>query len=218
MSRQPETPTRGGDDCVKSSILGDLRQRRILSILADQSTPTPVRELGVRLAARETGIAPSEIPESEYQSVRTDLEHRCLLKLESVGWLERYPEGIVATEPFPTETAKLSLPDVRDPEAIHWDQISVLLGCPRRQEVVSLLADQQHRITVNELAGELRNRNHSSRTTYSQADKGSLVTLHHVDLPKLAAVELLSYDAEEKTITRTPRLVSVVNLVGLDNG
>jgi len=216
MGLQPGAPVRGDDRHAQSSILGDLRQRRILAILLEQAEPTPVRKLGVQLAARETGVAPSDITESEFRPIRVDLEHRCLPKLAAVGWVDRTPDGVVAVEPLSIDSGKLSLPDLKTPEDPDWEPVSVLLVHPRRQTVISLLTDHQ-RITVAELVDELLTRGESTQTC-ADAEQRLMLTLHHVALPKLADIDLIEYDTESQTVTRTERLVPVANRTGLATG
>lgn len=218
MDSQPGAPVSGGDYHDTSAVLGDLRQRRVLSILLEGSVPMPLRELGVRLAAREAEIAPVDVSETDYQSIRTGLHHRCLPKLEAVGWIERYPEGIVVNEPLTVETESLSLPDLRKPEDPLWDAVSVLLAQPRRQAVVSILADYRSPVSVDELATELIDHGHAREKGYAREEQRLLTALYHADLPKLADVELIEYDAEERTVARTRRLRRVVDKTDLGAG
>lgn len=210
MNRQPEPSLGGADRLERSSILGDERQRRVLSVLLDRSRPVTVHVLGVRVAAQEAGIEPSETARVDHGSVRADLRHRCLPKLEAVGWIERHPEGVVADEPIRPAPEGLSFPDLRDPEHPAWAAASALLARPRRQDLVSVVADRPPRVTLDELARELRARGPRWRTGIR--DEGTTRgTLHHVDLPKLAEVGLVEYDADEGTVAPTSRLTGFVD-------
>lgn len=199
MDGRPEAPTEGGDHREQSVVLADLRQRWVLSILLDRDRPMPVRELGFQVAVREAGVEPSDVLGLSYRPVQLDLHHRCLPKLEAVGWVERYPEGVVADEPLSIETGGLSLPDLRDPEDPHWEPVCALLARPLRREVVAVLADR-HSVTIDDLATELLDRRDPSRGTGPRGERRLRTELHHTDLPKLAEVGLVEYDAAERTI------------------
>jgi DNA-binding transcriptional ArsR family regulator len=215
MDQRPGAPTKGGDNQEIASILGAPRQRRILSLLLGRSQPITVRELGFQLAAYEVGIQSSDVTEVDLQSVLIDLEHRCLPQLEAVGWIERDQEQVIAVEPFSVETT-LSLPDFQTPDDPDWEVVSVLLARPVRQEIVSFLAAHDDRVTVDELADVLRSRTRIFGSTDSSEEQQLLVRLHHIDLPKLADIDLVVYDSEENTVARTRRAVAVVRRIGLD--
>ncbi|WP_423750599.1 DUF7344 domain-containing protein [Salinirarus marinus] len=215
MDSEPES-LGDGDYFEKSSIVGDLRQRRILAILLDRSRPMTAREISVQIAARETDVEPADVTEEGSRSIRMDLHHRCLPKLEPVGWIERRPNGVVAEEPLPLGVEKLSLPELREPEHPFWDAVSVLLAQPRRRELVSVIANQRHRVTLDELATGLRTRGRPSRRGWPDDERDLLCTLHHVDLPKLAETGLIEYDADGKTIARTRRLAAFVDRMDIE--
>jgi len=203
MDVEPRRQPGGGDDLERSSILGDCRQRRVLSILLDRSGPTTVHELGVQLVARAEGVAPSAVAEADCRSVRLDLRHRCLPKLRSVGWIERRADGLVADESPSLGTEILSPPELRNPDNPFWEVVSVLLARPYRQDLASLLADRDRRVTVDELATELSARAPPVRLP---DDRHLAVALYHADLPKLASVGVVDFDSDERTAVRTDRL------------
>lgn len=210
-------PLPGDDDyLMRSTILADPRQRRVLSILLDQSHPMTDRDLAVQLAAREAGT-PSDVTEKDHQPIRVDLHHRCLPKLEAVGWIERHPEGVVAAEQLSFGDTDLSVADLRDPDHPSWEAVAALLARPRRQDLVSIIAGQRRPFALEELATELASRGYPSWTTDEGRDESTLRSmLHHVDLPRLAAVGLIEYDRDEKTITCNRSLMTLVNRTGLD--
>lgn len=218
MGSEPRLPLGGDNSLDISSILGDPRQRRLLAILLEQSHPLTARDLSVQLAAQETGTAPSYVPEGDRQSIQMDLHHRCLPKLEAVGWIERHPEGVIAAEPLSFWDEEPMLPDLRDPEHSSWEAVAALLARPRRQDLVSIIAGQRHRLTLEELATELAECSHASWATERYDDDPTLQSmLYHVDLPRLAEVGLIEYDRDEKTITSTCSLMTLVNQTDLDN-
>jgi hypothetical protein len=203
-----------GDDIAWSSIIGDRRQRRILSLLLDRDHPMTERELGVRLATLEDGVEPSDVTESTLDSIRIDLHHRCLPQQTAVGWIERRPDGVVIDERPSFESAKLSPPDLRAPEDPTWDAVSVLLARPYRQDIASLLVDRHRDTALTELTTELRGRR---PPTHPDDDRALRVSLHHVDLPTLADAELVAYDPAERTVTPAPRLTAFADRVALDS-
>lgn len=213
---------------VRSAILANPRQRRILSVLLDQPGPLTERDLAVQLAARETGKSPPDVTEEDRQQIRNDLHHRCIPKLEAAGWIERLPEGIVATERLSIESMGLSLPDLQGPDDLRgsdrpsWEALAVLLARPRRRDIVSIIADQQQPLTLKELYTHMMNSGRTSRALdrgeepRGEEDRGEeeptlLVTLHHVDLPKLQEVGLIEYDSDEKTVARKRSLGALLD-------
>lgn len=110
----------------------------------------------------------------------------------------------------------MSVPDLRDPEDPVWDAVSAVLTRPYRQELVAIVADRDSRIAVEELITELLDR--SPRAPAPGDERALASTLHHADLPKLAEVGLIEYDAGERTVAPTPRLTRFVDRTGLDTG
>lgn len=209
----------GDDDHELSSILADPRQRRLLSILLGQSHPMTKRDLSLQVTAQETGKEPAEVAEEEHKPVQVDLSHRCLPKLEAVGWIERCPEGVITTESLLSWDEDSSGPGLENPDHPLWEAVSALLACPHRKELVSIIADHSSRLSLEELATELEGCAPGSRTNEQRESKSILLsTLHHLDLPKLAEVGLIEYDHDQKTITRTPTLMRLVNQTDLNNG
>jgi len=203
----------GGDDLAYASILGDRRQRRILAILLERARPMTVHELGVHLVARQSGVDPSVVTDGECQPVRMDLRHRCLPKLDSVGWIDSRAAGVVSDGPS-FETERLSPPELRNPDHPFWDVVSVVLARPYRQDLVSLVATRSGRVTVDELVTELFAR--ATSETLPDDDGRLATALHHIDLPKLASVGVVDYDPDERTVVRTDQLPRFVDWANLD--
>jgi hypothetical protein len=213
MDIEPRRQPGDGDDLERSSILGDCRQRRVLSLLLDRDGPTTVHELSVQLVARTDGVAPSAVTEADYRPVRMDLRHRCLPKLRAVGWIERRADGLVADESLTLGTEQLSPPDLRDPDHPFWEVVSVLLARPYRQDLASLVAERDRRVTVDELATELSARAPRVRLP---DDRRLAVALYHLDLPKLASVGVVDFDPDERTAVRTDRLPQFADWANLE--
>ena len=216
MDSESEPPRGEASALEAASILGDPRQRWLLATLLKRSRPVTARDLAVQLAARETGTSPSALTRAELRPARVALRHRCLPQLESVGWIDRTPSGIVASDPSPTDLDGLVLPELRDHDHPSWDAISVLLARPRRLDVVSILADRGTPLAVTDLVAELRSR--YRRRNWPSDDATLFTALHHLDLPKLASVDLLEYDADEGLVAPTPRLSTFAERTALETG
>jgi len=211
MASQGGIPGAGADGYDAASILGDIRYRRILSILLERSQPMSSRELSVQIAAREADALPATIPETESESVRMELEHRYLPKLERVGWVDRTPNGLTATVPRPAPENVLSLPTLREPEHPHWEPISALLARPYRIAVAALLANRQRPLPLEQLAEQLRESEQGS-WEYSLPTRQRLsLRLYHVDLPKLEDAGLVEFDIAEQTVARTSLTTTIID-------
>jgi hypothetical protein len=217
VSSEPQPPFwgEGGNDSERSQIVGDPRHRWLLSILLGRSRPIGVEDLCARLASEEAAESSSSSV-SDRRSIRLDLRHRCLPKLEAIGWIDRRPEGLVADEPINLGADAFSPPDLRNPDDPDWGATSVLLGSPRREAIVSVVAARQGRIGVDGLVRELRAPDRVSPGTVPDDDRTVSITLHHVDLPRLAAADLIEHDRDGGTVVRTDRLVGFAARTDLD--
>lgn len=201
----------GGSGTGDASILGDSRYRRILSILLDRAQPMSSRELSVQLAAQEDGVTPAEVSETRCESVQIALSHQYLPKLQRVGWVDRTPDGLTATAPQLTPTDALSPPSLQDPAHPHWDPISTLLSRPYRIVLVALLAHRQQSLSLAESAVQLREYEQLSWVGSLPGQQQLRERLYHVDLPKLADVGLLAFDATEQLVTHTQLTSDIVD-------
>jgi len=191
-----EHPLRGGDD--RLSVLTDPRQRQLLATLAERSHPMTVRDLAVHLAAQAADTTPAAVSDEQCRRVRIDLYHRCLPKLDAAGWIDRRPDGVVAAESPPVGDRVL-----RELRECDCAVVRALYACPRRRDVLSVVDSTEGPLTLTELAVELADSDQSQWQTEQHRNERTLrKTLHHIDLPKLADLALLSYDATEKTVTR----------------
>lgn len=212
MDGEPQPLPGGSAGLERSAILGDPRQRRILSILASQSRPTTVDELGRRLATaeRDDDVA---VDDADRRSVRLDLRHRCLPSLESVGWIDRRPDGLRPADPL--SAVDFSPPPLQAPDDPAWPVVSALLARPFRRVVLSVLADRDQRLTLADLTAELRVRGDVASV---DDDRQLPVVLHHGDLPKLAATGVIEYDPDARAVAPAPRLTTCLDRLGLGTG
>ena len=87
----------------------------------------------------------------------------------------------------------------------------MLLERPRRTTVVQYLAERQASQTLAEIAAHLHDAAYPS-PAHAPSGTGQLRTaLYHVDLPKLATVDLVAFDPEELTAARTPLTSAVLD-------
>jgi hypothetical protein len=189
----------------RSAILADPRQRRILSILASRARPTTVDDLGRRLAATERGDE-AVVDDADRRSIRLDLRNRCLPSLEAVGWIDRRSDGIRLDDPL--SAVDLSPPSLQAPDDPAWPVVSALLARPSRRAILSVVVDHDGRLSLADLAAELRVRADVIRP---DDDRRLPIALHHVDLPKLAAIGVVEYDPDARTVAPTPRLAACLD-------
>jgi hypothetical protein len=218
MDSGEQLPSEDHGEYEPLSVLTDTRHRKVLSILLDQTHPLTERDLSLQVAARETGKEPAEVAVEEHETIQVDLYHRCLPKLEAAGWIERSPEGVITTESLVSWDENSSAPDLQNPEHPFWEAVSTLFARPRRMELVSIIANQPPNLSLEELATELEEWGPDSRTAEQRESEPALLsTLHHLDLPELAEAGLIEYDHDEKTITRTPTLMTLLNQSDLND-
>jgi len=207
MDGEPQPLLGGRAGLERSAIVADPRQRRILSILDSRARPTTADELGRRLADVEHDEA--AVDDADRRSIRLDLRHRCLPSLEAVGWIDRRPDGIRLDDPL--SAVDLSLPPLRTPDDPAWPVVSALLARPSRRAILSVVADHDGRLSLTDLAAELRLRD----DVQPGDDRRLQIALHHVDLPKLAAIGVIEYDPDARTVTPTPRLAACLDRLGI---
>lgn len=184
------------------SVLDDPRQRQILAAVQTHGTMS-VEELAAHLATEHEGTA-SE-PE-----IQLDLYHRCLPKLEAVGWIEREGETVETAGdcPFGDESP---LPDLSDTDDQFWRAVDAVVARPRRREWLSVLVEQNGKTTLGSLVTML-----ADRAGVDCDERTAKALLHHVDLPTLTDVGLVSYDPERKVVAPTSLLVLLADRLDID--
>lgn len=174
--------------------------------MASVSRPVTVDELCHQLAAMDRDDA--DAGGSSLESIRTELHHHCLPSLEAVGWLERRPDGLHLDEPLFDGSLPFSLPALRRPDDPIWELVSALLARPYRARLLVAVAKHDGYLTVEELAATLQGQDVDERTLR--------LALHHVDLPKLAAVGSVEYDRDGRAAAPTDRLSTALDRLELD--
>lgn len=199
------------DTQLISSILSDVRQRRILSLVADQRSPLTERDLAVRLAALEEQKPPSLVSASERESRLLALHHQKLPKLTTAGLIKRTPAGITLVPWFPIdlENYGVSVPPADDPEDPAWDLLAAIVERPYRQHVLTLVEDAAAPIPLEALATELVDHDQIALAPAERDRDLFEARLHHLDLPKLASLGVLEYDYEERTVRPSQSLTPV---------
>jgi DNA-binding transcriptional ArsR family regulator len=175
------------------------------------------RDLAVRIGAREGGKSPTDVTEAGHRRIRLALHHHHLPKLETEGFIDCRPEGVVATERLSSGNSVSTRPQPREPNHPSWDALAPLVGRPRRQRVVSILSEQAVPVTLQELAEKLATRERDAGTKDGNDDYDPLVRLHHVDLPKLSDAGLIDYDSDRTTITATAPPTAVAGLLAAED-
>jgi len=187
-----------------STVLRDCRSRYLLHCLQDG--PLTVRDLAVTLAATELGCGRPAVETEERRQYRSLLRHNYLPRLTDAGLLVRSDSGLVRLGPLPLDRFDVEFPPLADPDHPSWPAAATVLGRPYRYSVVSAVAATDT-ISLSALADRVA----ESISFDAEATTRSLaVTLHHVDLPKLASVDLLEYDDASQTVAPTPQTKTVL--------
>lgn len=177
--------------------LADARQRYALSVLRDRRETTE-SDLATVIASMENGEPLAAVSEETHRRMQTDLRHRQLPKLAAAGLVEwdRDAETVTAVDRRAFETEPVA--ELLDsPTAVTDTRERMLeeVARPRRRTVLSILESSEGSMPVRELGERVA----------AAADEDGLeevlTSLYHVDLPKLEAVSLLTYDGEAETVT-----------------
>lgn len=215
MDREGQLLPRALDD-EAATVLADARNRRVLATLLPRSQPLTTRDLGILLGSDLSGVPPATVSDDVLERIWTDLHHRCLPALDDAGLIERYPAGVLATDAVAEWFAGGERPAHREGDEQFWGAIAALCSRPRRRDVVAVVAGYRRPVTVEELATRLEPPAKASRPTAGAAgDVPSSSELHHIDLPRLAAVGLIEYDRAENVVTSTPALSRLLERTGI---
>ncbi|MFC6756277.1 MULTISPECIES: DUF7344 domain-containing protein [Haloarcula] len=185
-----------------SAALADQRSRHLLSCLQD--SPATVRDLAVALAATELGCARSALTSADRRQYRRQLDQHYLPRLTDTGLLERSPDGFVRYVPETLARFDVRFPSLAEPTDPSWPAAAAVLRRPYRYSLVAALAEEES-LSLSRLADRLADTDGFTATPRELA-----IACHHVDLPKLASVDLLTYDADTRTVTSGPAIEAVL--------
>ncbi|MBX0286318.1 hypothetical protein EGH22_08270 [Halomicroarcula sp. F28] len=185
-----------------SAALADQRSRHLLSCLQD--SPATVRDLAVALAATELGCARSAVTPSDRRQHRRQLDQHYLPRLTDAGLLDRSPDGFVRYVPATLERFDVRFPSLEEPANPTWAAAAAVLGRAYRYSLVAVLAERES-VSLSRLADRLATTDGVTATPRELA-----IACHHIDLPKLASVDLLSYDADARTVRSGPAIETVL--------
>lgn len=188
-----------GDRRLLSSILADERSRRLLHCLQDG--PLTVRDLAVDLAAADLNRARAAISDGERQRYRGLLQHSYLPRLTDAGLLSHSADGLVSPAPAPLDRFRVQFPGLDDPDHPSWPAAAAVVCRRHRYPLLAMVAEAGDALPVTRLA---------ERLAETDDPRSLAVALHHVDLPKLASLGLLSYDTAAKTVTSTAATETVL--------
>jgi hypothetical protein len=199
------------DPRLVAGVLADAQQRRILSLVADGAAPLTERDLAVALVAREERKPTAQVTSEERRARRLRLHHQKLPKLESAGLIVRSSDGVRLVPSFPVDLSEFGvpLPSPEQTDDPRWDLVAALVARPYRQYIVSLLAEAPGSLTLGQVTERLLDADETDLTRAEVGAKALQTRLHHVDLPKLAALDVLSYDAADKTVRAERALTAV---------
>lgn len=191
------TRIRGEIRDVVFDALSVARRRRILGVLLAAAGPLREAELVRRVVAAETGR--SSVPGSRRQRRRRrTLQHVHLPALANaslVDWTDPGSPVSVTDHPIfdqPNVDHLLS-PDDR------WDDVYACLAVGRRRHILARLDVESGPLPLSELATDLDAVAPETGETASARSSVSPL-LHHVDLPRLDEVGLVSYDRDARSV------------------
>jgi DNA-binding transcriptional ArsR family regulator len=168
------------------------RRRRIVRILRTRSSWIAERRLAVRVAAAERDESVDAVPEAAVDAVQATLRHVHLPALTDAGLVERTERGVVAAEALRSNPW---IGQLVDADSENWDAVLSGLADGQRQTVLAILEDRDDATSVEALARVMAARDEDSSIAAVRA------ALHHRHLPKLAAADLIGYDAADGTVT-----------------
>lgn len=103
-----------------------------------------------------------------------------------------------------TPTLKDYRRTVRRTTHLSEDERNRLLASERRRVTLDVLADRTAPVSLRDLAAAVAAHEADVRTD-DEAVERVAITLHHVHLPKLAALGVVDYDADEARVESGPR-------------
>lgn len=180
----------------QTSILANLadgRRRRIIDVLLGSSPSLTVEELAANLAETERMETPGR------DTLLTDLVHTHLPALEDadlVAW-DRDAGTVTTTDCPVLEDPKLQR--IVGQQSDGWDDVVDCLANERRRTALAVLEERSGPTSRRTLAREVAEREGDGEPSRDAVEE-TLVTLHHVHLPKLVDAGIVEYDGDEMTV------------------
>ncbi len=114
------------------------------------------------------------------------------------------PFPVYVSTDFPTEQDSSSSRS----DGLSHDVIFTLLSQRHRRAVLDLLLAQDRTLTLRDLRNEIVEREHSTEITEldDEQAKQTMVSLHHVHIPKLAEADIVTYDQDRMIVEPTEKL------------
>ena len=189
---------------IPANVLVDESRRVALGLLPTLSQPVPERTLARHVGAVLNEVDLDAVSEATVDEHHFALHHNHLPKLEAAGLVahESAAGTVTLTERIEADTPLLA-PKSQMPDDRLWTALSALQQNDRRERLLDVLGEHENGLSRMALAMELRERDEMVETDGGfepLAERSAVerleVSLHHVDLPKLADVGLLTYDPE----------------------
>jgi len=188
-----------------SVSLADRRSRWLLSCVQDG--PATPRDLAVALAAADLDCTRSAVTTADRRQYRRQLDASQLPRLTDAGLLVRTPDGFLRGVPAALDHFEVRFPPLDEPAHPSWPAAAAVLGRSYRYPLVSAVAESGS-VSLSRLAERLDG--HPAVADGPATARELAIACHHVDLPKLAAVDLLAYDPDARTVASGPDIEAVL--------
>lgn len=181
----------------------DPRRRAALLTLRTQGD-LPLSDLATLVAAREEDVSPSEVTGSKLDSVLTTLHHNHVPRLVEAGLVACERDGeepVVRPSMLVREGTALDVFEETLSGGLSGEVVTTLLEDPVREYVVLLLREADDPLSLESLAqGVTAIETADDRPASEEAVTSTVISLHHVHLPKLTDVGLVEYDVDERLV------------------
>lgn len=197
------------------------RRRTLLSLLREVDEPIRVPHLATAIACREAPAAPDDALDARVQEVLVSLRHVHVPRLREAGLLAHdRRRDTVRRQSTRSRTEDRLVAHATADDGRH-DALLDALAHPRRRAVLSTLAARGDPLPRADLAALVAARESGSGDAAAPADREAvLVSLHHVDLPKLSAVGLVAVDGDRVRLSTeapdAPWFRTVCEVIGVD--
>ena len=103
-------------------------------------------------------------------------------------------------------------------DSLEESEIFHILGNDRRRAIVTLLAENQERVDVSDIATEIAERETDTSPVPNNLYKSVYVSLQQTHLPQLEEDAVIEYDPDSKTIQPGPHFEDVLRYVDDSDG